>query len=36
MARHPQIGQCKQGGNLRRILIDSPVPGLHVAKLALD
>lgn len=36
MARHPQIGQRKQGGDLRRILLESAVAGLHVAKLALD
>ena len=36
MARHPQIGQRKQGGDLRRILLEPPVAGLHVAKLALD
>jgi hypothetical protein len=35
IARHPQIRQLKQGGDLRRILLKFPVAGLNVAKLAL-
>jgi hypothetical protein len=36
MTRHPQIGQRKQRGNLRRIFLKTPVAGFHVAELALD
>ena len=36
MTRHPQVGQRKQRGNLRPILRQSPVAGLHVSELALD
>lgn len=36
MARHPHIGQRKQGGDLRRVLGQPFVAHLHKAKLALE